>query len=70
MLTKQALKIEPYDGTLGDYWKVSFIGDFAVITMTVESLNEDDATTLACDLFMDYYGMDLTWWHSEVEEVE
>jgi hypothetical protein len=55
----RALLIEPYDGTLATYWNVTFVGDYAVITATVEARDENDAETLAANLLMDYYDLDV-----------
>ena len=61
------LLIEPYDGTLATYWNVTFVGDYAVVTATVEAHSENDAITLAADMLTDYYGWDLTRFATEAE---
>ena len=61
------LLIEPYDGTLATYWNVTFVGDYAVITATVEAHSENDAIALAADMLTDYYGWDLTRFATEAE---
>jgi hypothetical protein len=61
------LLIEPYDGTLATYWNVTFVGDYAVITATVEAHTENDAITLAADMLTDYYGWDLSRFATEAE---
>lgn len=61
------LLIEPYDGTLATYWNVTFVGDYAVITATVEARTENDAIALAADMLTDYYGWDLTRFATEAE---
>jgi hypothetical protein len=40
-------------------WNVTFIGDYATVTTTVEALDENDAETLAANLIMDYYDFDV-----------
>lgn len=69
MITKQALKVEPYDGELQTYWNVMFIGDYAIVTVTVEARDEKDAEILAADMVQDYYGWDLARFATQVEEV-
>ena len=64
---KQALLIEPYDGTLATYWNVTFVGDYAVVTATVEAHSENDAIALASDMLTDYYGWNLTRFATEAE---
>lgn len=61
------LLIEPYGGTLATYWNVTFVGDYAVITATVEAHSENDAIALAADMLTDYYGWDLTRFATEAE---
>lgn len=61
------LLIEPYDGTLATYWNVTFVGDYAVVTATVEARTENDAIALAADMLTDYYGWDLTRFATEAE---
>lgn len=61
------LLIEPYDGTLATYWNVTFVGDYAVVTATVEAHSENDAIALAADMLTDYYGWDLTRFATEAE---
>jgi hypothetical protein len=63
----RALLIEPYDGTLATYWNVTFVGDYAVITATVEARDENDAIALAADLLTDFYGWDLSRFSTEAE---
>jgi len=41
-------------------WNVTFVGDHATVTTTVEALNEQDAETLAANLIMDYYELDVS----------
>ena len=60
--------IEPYDGEVEKLWNITFVGDYAVITTTVEALNEDDAIVLAENLLTDYYDWDLSKWGAEAEE--
>lgn len=50
-------------------WNVTFVGDFATITTTIEANDEGDATFLAADFLQDYYGYDLSKWRADVEEV-
>jgi hypothetical protein len=40
-------------------WSVTFVGDYATITTTVEARDENDAETVAANLIMDYYGLDV-----------
>jgi len=40
-------------------WNVTFVGDYATVTTTVEALDENDAETLAANLIMDYYDFDV-----------
>lgn len=47
-------------------WSVTFIGDYATITTTVESLY-DEAITLAENMLTDYYGWDLSKWKTELD---
>lgn len=61
------LLIEPYDGTLATYWNVTFVGDYAIVTATVEARTENDAIALAADMLTDYYGWDLTRFATEAE---
>ena len=64
---KQAVTHTPYDGELDTYWNVMFIGDYAVVTVNVEALNETDAVILAADIAQDYYGWDLSRFATEAE---
>lgn len=41
-------------------WNVTFVGDHATVTTTVEALDENDAETLAANLIMDYYDLDVS----------
>ena len=41
-------------------WNVTFVGDYATVTTTVEALDEHDAETLAANLIMDYYDLDVS----------
>lgn len=61
------LIIEPYDGTLATLWNVTFVGDYAVITATVEAHTENDAIALAGDMLTDFYGWDLSRFATEAE---
>ncbi len=59
--------IEPYDGTLGKYWHVRFIGHYATVSTVIEARDENDAIALAADMLTDYYGWDLTRFATEAE---
>jgi len=61
------LIIEPYDGTLATLWRVTFVGDYAVIIAHVEAHTDDDAITLAGDMLTDFYGWDLSRFSTEAE---
>jgi hypothetical protein len=60
------ITINETDEESPELWRVTFIGDFATIIATVESV-EDDAVTLAENMLTDYYGWDLSHWRTEVE---
>lgn len=60
---------KPYDGETMRLWQVTFAGDYAVITTRIEARDEDDAITLANDLLVDYYDLELARFRAEAEEV-
>jgi hypothetical protein len=47
-------------------WSVTFIGDYATITTTVDGLY-DEAIVLAENMLNDYYGFDLSDWQTELD---
>lgn len=50
-------------------YNVTFIGDWATITTTVEAPNEDKAILLAGNLLADNYSFDLDSWQIEAERI-
>jgi len=48
-------------------WNVTFVGDYATVTTTVEALDENDAVSLAADVIMDNYDWDTR--HTDIEVV-
>jgi hypothetical protein len=63
------ITINETDEESRELWIVTFIGDYATITTTVEG-TRDDAPTLAENMLTDYYGWDLSDWVGEVEAAQ
>jgi hypothetical protein len=54
------------ENNISSLWNVTFIGDYATITTTVDGLY-DEAIVLAENMLNDYYGFDLSKWQTEIE---
>jgi hypothetical protein len=46
-------------------WVVTFIGDYATITTSVQAQDEDDAIVLAENVLTDYYDLDMSGFGGE-----
>ena len=62
------ITINETDSTDADQWRITFIGDYAVVTVNVEASYED-AITLAENLLVDYYDWDMSRFQTEQEAI-
>ena len=67
-MKQKPITINESDAKLPELWRVTFIGDYATIITTVESI-ENDAATLAENMLTDYYDWDMSGWDTEVEAI-
>jgi hypothetical protein len=66
-MKQKPITINESDAESPELWRVTFVGDYATIITTVESI-ENDAATLAENMLTDYYDWDISGWDTEVEE--
>ena len=65
-MKNKPITINEDDTNANGRWRITFIGDYATITTTVDS-QYDEAIVLAENMLADYYGFDLSNWQTEIE---